>query len=481
MTVISVLLLLSQTSPAQPTVHFFYSPDCGYCMDILLGDMPTLQKTYSFILKKYDIELVQNYRTLELMEQNVTEPGDDLPVVFVGDSVFYGPKRIREKLEVTLKQLTKKAPPVRTNTIHVLPDTAITSTATVHTYYFYQTSCRECDRVEIMLEAVKRQYNTVVVHAHNIFDNTSKILFEGLALHCNIPESERLIVPTIIIGDDYLIKQDITLQHVEALIGKYRNGAPEYNVSQFATAEQTILERFSRFSLIGILVAGLVDGVNPCAFATLVFFVSYLLFIGKRRRTIMLMALFFIIAVFITYFAIGIGAYNILTYLTGLNIVARMIFLAFGIIAIVLGLLSVRDYFLAKRGALDKMALQLPLGIKQRIHKNIRQKTAVGGIIIGSLIAGFFISLLEFGCTGQVYLPTITFMVSRAGFSLKPVILLILYNLMFVLPLIIIALLATLFSTKRIAKSLEKRIPVIKLITALLFFGLGILLIASVR
>ena len=474
-----LLTIFLQASPV--TLHFFYSPDCGYCMDILLSDIPTLQKTYSFILRKYDIELMQNYRTLELMEQNVAEPGDDLPIIFVGDSVFYGPQRIREKLEVTLKQLTKKASPVRTNTIHVPPDTAITGTATVHTYYFYQTSCRECDRVEIMLEVVERHYNAVVVHAHNILDNTSKILFEGLALRSNMPESERLIVPAIIIGDDYLSKQDITLQHVEALIEKYRNGAPEYDVSQFVTAEQTILERFSRFSFIGILVAGLVDGVNPCAFATLVFFVSYLLLIGKRRRAIVLMALFFIIAVFITYFAIGIGAYNILTYLTGLNIVARIIFLAFGIVAIVLGLLSVRDYFLAKRGALDKMVLQLPLGIKQRIHKNIKQKTAVGGIVTGSLIAGFLISLLEFGCTGQVYLPTITFMVSRAGFSLKPVVLLILYNLMFVVPLIIIALLATLFSTKRIAKSLEKRIPAIKLITALLFFALGILLITSVR
>jgi cytochrome c biogenesis protein CcdA len=262
-------------------------------------------------------------------------------------------------------------------------------------------------------------------------------------------------------------------------MGMYDEGSPEYDIAQFTGAEQTILERFSRFSYFGILIAGLVDGVNPCAFATLIFFVSYLLFIGKRRKDVILMALFFIIAVFTTYFAIGLGAYGLLKYLTGLEIVSRIIFLVFGVIALVLGVLSVRDYFMARKGDLSKMILQLPLGIKQRIHKSIKEKTAVGGIIIGSLIAGFLISFLEFGCTGQVYLPTITFMVSRMGFTLKPLIALILYNFMFVLPLIIIATLATLFSTKNIAKSLEKRIPTIKLITALLFFALGLLLILS--
>lgn len=479
MTVINVLLLLGLTGQAQPTIHFFYSPDCGYCMDILLGDIPELQKTYSFTLKKYDIELMQNYRILEHMEENVAEPGEDLPIIFIGDSVFYGPEEVQEKLEGTLKTLTKKPSPERTDTIHIPSDTTVTGTAITHIYYFYQTNCRECDRVEIMLRAVRSHYANVVVHPYDIFDDTSKIFFEGLATRNSIPESERLIVPAIIIGDDYLIKHDITLRYVETLIDKYNQGAPEYNISQFAGAEQTILERFSRFSIVGILIAGLVDGVNPCAFATLIFFVSYLLFIGKRRKDVILMALFFIIAVFITYFAIGLGAFNLLTYLTGFDIVARIIFVVFGAIAIVLGILSVRDYLMAKRGMLDKMILQLPLGIKQRIHKNIKQKTAVGGIIIGSLVAGFLISFLEFGCTGQVYLPTITFMVSRAGFSLKPVISLILYNLMFVLPLIIIALLATLFSTKNIAASLEKRIPAIKLVTALLFFGLGVLLIVS--
>ena len=154
-----------------------------------------------------------------------------------------------------------------------------------------------------------------------------------------------------------------------------------------------------------------------------------------------------------------------------------MIFLGFGVIAIVLGILSLRDYFIAKRGDLNKMILQLPLSIKQRIHKNIKDKTAIGGIVVGSLLAGFIISFLEFACTGQVYLPTITFMISKAGFALKPIFALLAYNIMFIMPLILIAVLATIFTTKKVAQSLEAKIPTIKFLTALLFFALGVSLI----
>jgi cytochrome c biogenesis protein CcdA len=125
------------------------------------------------------------------------------------------------------------------------------------------------------------------------------------------------------------------------------------------------------------------------------------------------------------------------------------------------------------------MLLQLPLGIKQRIHKNIKRRTASGGIIAGAFIAGFLVSFLEFGCTGQVYLPTITFMVSQTGFAVRSILALVLYNVMFILPLIVIAILMVAINKERVATFLETRIATVKFLTALLFFGLGVLLLLS--
>jgi len=474
---IVTFIIFAQTSDI--VVHFFYSPDCGHCMDILLEDIPKLQKQYTFQFKKYDIDILANYELLEKMEENIENIGEDLPVIFVGSSVFYGPEEARKKLASTLRSLSKTFKPIIKDTIKTAIDSIVPEIGEINLYYFYQTGCKECDRIEILLTGISREYDNINVHRFNTFEDSSKIIFEALAERNNIPQEARLVVPAIIIGDDYLIKEAITLKNVNALIKKYEEGVSKFNTLNDEHAQDSILKRFSQFSILGILLAGLIDGVNPCAFATLIFFVSYLLFIGRRRKDVILMAVFFIIAVFAAYFIIGIGAYSVLKYLSGFEIISKIIFLGFGSIAVILGILSLRDYFLARHGDFNKMILQLPLGIKQRIHKDIKEKTAVGGIIFGSLLAGFLISFLEFGCTGQVYLPTITFIISKAGFALRPLIALLVYNIMFITPLAGIAVLATLFTTKNVAKSLENKIPTIKLFTALLFFALGILLILS--
>lgn len=484
-----IIFLTTQATP--PVVHLFYTPDCGHCMDIILEHIPVLETRYHFTLKKYDINIIENYTLLEQMEENVDSIGEDLPAVFVGDSVFYGEDETRTKLGPTLMSLgagtqppdTIRVPPPDTHSVQsdsAGPDSVSNDTAYVHLYYFFQPGCRECDRIEILLSHLMQRRVNLKIYKYSILEHAHKLFLEQLSRQNDIPEEERLLVPIFIIGSDYLLKDEITLSKCEGVLDKYRSGSPEFTYQDTGSAEQSIIERFARFSIFGIIIAGLLDGVNPCAFATLIFFVSYLLFVGKRRREIAYMSVFFILAVFITYLAIGLGAYNLMKFIVGFNVFAKILFFCFGLIAFILGILSLRDFMLARRGETSKMLLQLPLGIKQRIHKNIKEKTAMGGIIIGSLIAGFMISLLEFGCTGQVYLPTITFMVTKTGFAVKPMVALILYNLMFILPLIIIALFATLVSKDRIAKALEKRIAVIKFFTALLFFGLALLLILSI-
>jgi len=475
MLLVSVSLLLSQ-NVSGPTIDFFYRPSCGHCMDILLGDIPGLRAKYTFTLKKYDIDLLSNYQLLEKKERDRGVTGEELPVIFVGDSVFYGPEDIHRRMDAVLKSIVRRQqkkpsePGLRLDTI--LP---VQQKAELH--YFFQPGCEECDRLDALFNGLEKAAGVVILR-HNIFEDTSKIMLEALSGQVGMPEEQRLLVPVVISGKGYLLKEDITSENIHKLLSGQKIGEGAIDVDMQG-AEESIRARFERFSFFGIIFAGLLDGVNPCAFATIIFFVSYLLFLGRRRRDVIFMAGSFIAAVFIAYFLIGVGAYNLLNYLTGYNIVARIIFLCFGIIALVLGLLSLRDFIVARKGDYDRMILQLPLGIKQRIHRDIKERTAVGGIVVGSFIAGLIVSFLEFGCTGQIYLPTITFMISMVGWSLKPVLLLLIYNTMFVVPLVLISMLTLLFSTDKIAKSLSARIPTIKLLTAILFFVLGFLLIIS--
>jgi len=459
-------------------LYFFYSPSCGHCMDILLEDIPKLQEKYYFLLKKYDIDILENYKLLEQMEEKTKTYGEELPIIFVGDSVFYGPEPVHSRLERTLKIYMKRVRPIREDAFKVPIDTIVPKTKEINLYYFYQPGCRECTRAEILMSGLTKRYNNIKIYQYNLFEDTNKIFYEVLAEFEKIPENRRLIAPTIIIGADYLIKT-IKSDTLESLIKKYHTGSPRLDTLRIELGEKNILKRFSKFSMLGIMAAGFLDGINPCAFATIVFFVTYLLFLGRRRRDIILMSIFFIVAVFISYFSIGIGVYKLLKFLSSFDIAAKIIFLAFGVGSIIFGMLSLYDYYLAQKGRTARMILQLPLGIKQKIHKDIKEKTSVGGIIIGSIVAGFLISFLEFGCTGQVYLPTIIFMISKIGLKLKPFFALLIYNLMFVIPLIVIALFAILLTKKNIGKALEAKIPSVKFFTAILFFALGAVLLLS--
>ena len=73
--------------------------------------------------------------------------------------------------------------------------------------------------------------------------------------------------------------------------------------------QERSVDRFKQFSLWGVLIAGLIDGLNPCAFATIVFLVSYLSFLGKQSKEILTYGIIFTLGVFIAYIIAGWGSW----------------------------------------------------------------------------------------------------------------------------------------------------------------------------
>jgi len=92
-----------------------------------------------------------------------------------------------------------------------------------------------------------------------------------------------------------------------------------------------------------------------------------------------------------------------------------------------------------------------------------------------------FISILELACTGQVYLPTIIFVSSLPELKLRAIFYLVLYNLLFILPLIVVFVLAYFGTTsKELTRFLQKHAAAVKLGLAVLFFVLAVWLLFSV-
>ncbi|UCG31371.1 MAG: hypothetical protein JSV53_05710, partial [candidate division WOR-3 bacterium] len=183
---IFLALLISSQAVSGPVMHFFYRPSCGHCMDILLADIPDLQKKYVFSVKKYDIDLMNNYKLLEKMEAAKDIYGDDLPAIFLGDSVFYGPESLYQKLEVVLKAFPKREPPVVKDVEKI--DTIPLIETHVDILYFFQPGCRECARLDALFGNLERNYENISVSRYSIFEDTNKVMLEALSARTGIPE-----------------------------------------------------------------------------------------------------------------------------------------------------------------------------------------------------------------------------------------------------------------------------------------------------
>jgi cytochrome c biogenesis protein CcdA len=126
------------------------------------------------------------------------------------------------------------------------------------------------------------------------------------------------------------------------------------------------------------------------------------------------------------------------------------------------------------------MLLKLPAPLRKRINATIRKGRSSTNYIIGAFVAGILISFLELACTGQVYLPTIIFVSSIPELRLRAILYLIIYNLLFILPLVVIFILVYFGTTsKDLTQFLQKNASWVKLGMSIVFVALGVWLFVS--
>jgi cytochrome c biogenesis protein CcdA len=241
---------------------------------------------------------------------------------------------------------------------------------------------------------------------------------------------------------------------------------------------------------VAIIAAGLADGINPCAFTVIVFFISFLTVMGYRRREMAVIGSIYILAVFLTYLGIGLGFFRILYLWKNFRLISKAVYILVGGLSLFLGLMAVRDYWVYKRtGNTDDMALSLPRSIKNRIHAIVgeyyrrdksRQSRALVRLAASAFVVGFLISLLESVCTGQIYLPTIIFVLKEGGLRVKAFVYLLVYNVMFVIPLVGVLVFALVGVNSRQFEGFARRhLGTVKLAMAAVFLALGLVLLVG--
>ncbi|MBS3107182.1 hypothetical protein J4419_06005 [Candidatus Woesearchaeota archaeon] len=174
--------------------------------------------------------------------------------------------------------------------------------------------------------------------------------------------------------------------------------------------------------------------------------------------------LLYILVIYLTYFAYGLG---LTAFLAQVPIaVAEYISIAVGLLVVLAGLMEIKDFFWYGKG----FSLAIPEKYAKKIQQKMR-KLSLGTI----LFLGVFVASVELPCTGGPYL-AITMLLSQ-NFNLSALVLLLIYNLIFVLPLLIILLLC-LLGTKihHVQRWKQANKAYMRLATGLLLIGLGWLL-----
>ena len=490
-------------SPSSIQIYFFYAEDCQPCQVILQSYLPTLKTMFpSLETKTFDIGNPAYYEALTKFESKFGRSGSELPVIFIGDQMLAGEMEIMERLNLLITEIQEKGgahlPPIG------IPSLAKPSSKTFSAdlVYFYQKGCPKCDRANILLKYLLKKYPRLNIKEIDLNTPDGKRLNETLSNRLNLPAEKRLIAPTIFIGNDFLPPEEITKPKVEVLIQKYgqaapsparRTGSPAGGLSptpeETKKAEESIIERFKSFGVVAILLAGLIEGLNPCALATLVFFISYLTMVGRKRKEILMAGIGFSASSFGAHLLLGFGILNFIQYFSFFPLFSRIVYLTTFLFSLSLGFFSLYDYIQLKRGRPSRMRLQVPNFLKKRIHHIIRtrssefdgnEETQSARLFVIAIFIGFIVTLLQSTCTSQVYLPTLLFVTNIPSLKGSAVLYLLLYNLIYILPLLVIfAIVYWGITSEQLSLFIQKRAPTIKLLTAIFFFALAGILILS--
>jgi cytochrome c biogenesis protein CcdA len=291
------------------------------------------------------------------------------------------------------------------------------------------------------------------------------------------PSPQELFFPdTVLFGYAQIMQStkklvELHLAHPE----KWQRLSHKATPADSAVVKTVLNEKISTFTFIGLFAAGFVDGINPCAIATMIFLISFLGTQNRRRRDILIIGLSFSATVFITYFLIGLGAFRIISLSNKYYWVSLVIRYSAVIIAVTIAIISIMDairYYRTKD--VKQIKDQLPKGLKMLIHKVIKGNLSNEKIVLGAVISGFFVTLLEGVCTAKIYLPTIVLMTRQVGFKLLGWALLVLYNLLFVTPLLIV-LISAAYGMKwtKLATFTQKHLPLMKILLAVVLLALA--------
>jgi cytochrome c biogenesis protein CcdA len=342
-------------------------------------------------------------------------------------------------------------------------------------YFFHGDGCQHCAKVEPMVDGlIARSNSQVDIYKFEIYNNRSNlVLLNQLFDNYNVAEENRGI-PAIFIGSHYLIGDNAIIENLDSAVYENLNANcpnPDYcmlNINGTASSTSSI-EKLGSLSLLTIIGAALVDSINPCAIAVLLILMGALLATGNKKRAVRA-GLAFTLSIYIAYFLFGLGLFSAIQ-ISGLS---YWFYRVIGILAIIIGLANIKDFFWYGGGG---FVMEIPMGWRPKLKEMLGKVTSP----LGAFLMGFIVCLFELPCTGGPYIVILGLLADKMTMWAS-IPLLLLYNLVFVLPLIIITLLiySGFANVEKATRWKDNNLRILHLIAGIIMLALGILIVSGI-
>src|SRR3989344_4059676 len=212
-----------------------------------------------------------------------------------------------------------------------------------------------------------------------------------------------------------------------------------------------------------VMFNALLAGVHPCTLSVLLFFIAFLFKLRKSRKGIIKVGIAYIIGIFLAYFGIGLGLFRAVTFASTPHLAAKV---GAGLV-LALGLFNLISYF-----SKNKVSLGMPKFVKPTIAELLEKATIPAVFLVGLLVG-----ICSFGCTAGIYLSILSLLLVKTQY-IQGLLYLLLYNLMFILPLIVVLAIT---ANKKVVKKLEnleaKESSYLKLVSGIIMIVLALVIL----
>ncbi|MBO4344597.1 MAG: hypothetical protein J5833_02505 [Victivallales bacterium] len=460
-----LLCLVCAIVQARPWIALFGSYECDECAAVKAEWAEEFNSPEAPVLVFLPIEHSPNYKLLGEIEKalEIKEKSTSFPTFLLGRRIIGDIEQFWE-LGEDIVRLANEAPDIPQTrqiraaaekadapviTLKIAADSQKTQeVATIaRLAFFEQKNCAKCSRQEKELEILQKSMPNLTIDRFDAADAATAVMLTRFHKRFNVLRTDKNLIPMVCWSDGFITGRLAEAEELQSALSKGGSDCfwlPPASAEELAQEESRQQKALEAFKLPLVIGAALLDGINPCAFATTLFLISYLLMKRRRRRDIVIVGLSFCAGVFVAYFLYGLGLSFLIDFLGKFKWIKAALYILFAVVSAVLAVMHLRDAMIFRRtGKSDDMDMGLSKEMHRGIHDKIRRFLECGSWLLApaAFVLGMVVSSMEFACTGQVYLPIIATILSR-GLTTRALIYLIIYNVCFILPLLLVTAVA---------------------------------------